>query len=203
MFVCVDAALDNVDQEWDASPESCAVCPKPGHPYPYGNAEAGGWCCSAPLTEHRCTSGKICCLTPGSNKQSPYGDDGCENIARCGTNPTNKTACRDALGSWTTYMKQNLALFGPDRYGLGVCPSCSKGLTAADIGGRFAAAEAAGVLEVDFWSGISTQDAIWWSAIRKWKLGGGGSWANWVANAEAEAAATSAALLEPVSDADV
>ena len=166
---------------------SCAVCPKPGHPYPYGSAIDGSWCCSVPLYEQHCTSGKICCLTPGSNKKSPYGNDGCEGIARCGTNPTNKTACRDAVTGWAAYMKQNIALFGLERYGLGVCPSCSKALTAADIAARFAAAEAAGVLEVDFWSGINTQqDAIWWSAIRKWKLGGGGSWASWAANAEAK-----------------
>ena len=88
-------------------------------------------------------------------------------------------------------MKQNIAIFGLERYGLGVCPSCSKGLTATDIAGRFAAAEAAGVLEVDFWSGVNDQDAVWWSAIRKWKLGGGGSWASWAANVEAESMAAS------------
>ena len=38
-------------------------------------------------------------------------------------------------------MKHNIALFGPERYGLGVCPSCAKGLTPKDIAARFAAAE--------------------------------------------------------------
>jgi hypothetical protein len=193
-----------LDEDWDASPPAataaaaaaaadCAACPKPGHPYPYGDPVSGSWCCSVPLNEHLC-HGSICCLTPGSNKKNPYGpnNDGCEGIGRCGTNPANKTACRDPLGSWTTYMKQNIALFGLERYGLGVCPSCSKGLTATAIAGRFAAAEAAGVLEVDFWSDVTTHDQIWWSAIRKWKTGpggggSGGSWASWAAEWEAAA----------------
>ena len=45
------------------------------------------------------------------------------------------------------------------------------------------------MLEVDFWSDVNAQDAVWWSAIRKWKLGAGvswASWASWAANAEAE-----------------
>lgn len=86
-------------------------------------------------------------------------------------------------------MNQNIAIFGRKRYGLGVCPSCSKGLTATEIAGRFAAAEAAGVIEVDFWSDINPHDAIWWSAIRKWKHGSAGSWARWAAEAEAAGAA--------------
>ena len=40
-----------------------------------------------------CSPKSICCLTPGSHKNSSYGNDGCEGIPRCGTNPTNKTAC--------------------------------------------------------------------------------------------------------------
>lgn len=40
-----------------------------------------------------CVKGSICCLTPGSHKNSSYGDDGCEGISRCGTNPPNQTAC--------------------------------------------------------------------------------------------------------------
>ena len=47
------------------------------------------------------------------------------------------------------------------RYGMGVCPSCSKGLTAGEISARFAAAEAAGVLEVDFWSAIPLIFCFW------------------------------------------
>jgi|EP01047_Picozoa_sp_COSAG01_P013982 hypothetical protein len=183
-MICVDAGLE---ERWGSpQPGSCATCPKPSFPFPYGSAVAGSWCCSVPLYEHRCKSGKICCLTPGSDKKSPYGNDGCEGIARCGTNPTNKTACSDPLGSWTTYMKQNIALFGLERYGLGVCPSCSQDLTATEIAGRFAAAEAAGVREVDFWCGISTHDEIWWSAIRKWKTGSNETWASWVASVSAD-----------------
>ena len=98
---------------------------------------------------------------------------------------------------WAAYMNRNIATFGLGRYGLGVCPSCSKNLTAAEIAGRFAAAEAAGVTEVDFWSDVHPQDdAVWWSAIRKWKRGGGGggggggsSWARWATAAGAAAAA--------------
>ena len=116
-----------------ASSQSCASCPKPKYPYPHGNPIDGSWCCSEPLYEHQCKSGKQCCLTPGSQKKNPYGpnNDGCEGIARCGTNPTNRTACTDALGIFSRYMSQNIAIFGLNRYGLGVCPSCSK------VGGQF------------------------------------------------------------------
>ena len=166
-----------------ASSQSCASCPKPKYPYPHGNPIDGSWCCSEPLYEHQCKSGKQCCLTPGSQKKKPYEplpprqgqncsdtpvgecwtgcpyggtcaggkgaqgscnecgcnehntsckgqggpkNDGCEGIARCGTNPTNRTACTDALGIFSRYMNQNIAIFGLNRYGLGVCPSCSK-----------------------------------------------------------------------------
>jgi hypothetical protein len=66
--------------------------------------------------------------------------------------------------------------------------------------GRFAAAEAAGVIEVDFWSDIHPQDAIWWSAIRRWKRGGGSSssWACWAA--AVEKAGVAAAEAEPCAD---
>ena len=101
---------------------------------------------------------------------------------------------KSTTAEWAAYMNRNIAIFGLGRYGLGVCPSCSKNLTAAEIAGRFAAAEAAGVTEVDFWSDIHPEDdAIWWSAIRKWKQGGSGggsggrsSWASWAAAAAAD-----------------
>jgi hypothetical protein len=91
------------------APENCAVCPKTGYPYPYGSAVSGSWCCSVPYNGS-CSSRKICCLTPGSNKKSPYGNDGCEGLPRCGTNPTNKTACTapappPALPTFTDYTK--------------------------------------------------------------------------------------------------
>ena len=75
------------------APGSCAKCPA-SHAYPYGGPVSGSWCCTVPLVPGKgCVSKKICCLTPGSQKNSSYGDDGCEGIRRCGTNPTNKTAC--------------------------------------------------------------------------------------------------------------
>ena len=73
--------------------DECAKCPG-SHPYPYGGPVSGAWCCTVPVTPGQgCVSRKICCLTPGSQKNSSWGDDGCEGIARCGTNPTNQTAC--------------------------------------------------------------------------------------------------------------
>ena len=86
--------------------EDCAKCPA-GHPYPYGNSVSGSWCCSVavPRGPMGCASKKICCLTPGSQKNSTWGNDGCEGIGRCGTNPGNKTACEAAPGpaSFTDY----------------------------------------------------------------------------------------------------
>jgi hypothetical protein len=69
-----------------APAKGCAKCPG-SHPYPYGSPVFGSWCCSVPTPGSGCASKKICCLTPGSHKDSPYGDDGCEGIQRCGTNP--------------------------------------------------------------------------------------------------------------------
>eukprot|EP01048_Picozoa_sp_COSAG05_P019165 COSAG05_NODE_2943_length_2479_cov_1.322269_1_plen_256_part_00 len=70
----------------------CIKCPA-SHPFPYGGPVYGSFCCSVRSDGHGCASKKICCLTPGSHTTSPYGDDGCEGIIRCGTNPANKTAC--------------------------------------------------------------------------------------------------------------
>ncbi len=68
--------------------------------------------------------------------------------------------------------------------------------------------------QIDFWSGINLPaDQIWWSAIRKWKLGrgasggggGGGdravqqSWVEWAAKEE-EAAASKGQLTYDTSE---
>ena len=70
-------------------------------------------------------------------------------------------------------MHRNIATAGgPLRYGLGVCPSCSRGLSASKISARLTAAEAAGVQEVDVWANVSPDDPdsiLWWAALRKWK----------------------------------
>ena len=75
-------------------PAPCAHCP--AGRFVYGERAYGSWCCSVPVPPGAsgCGSKDICCLTPGTIKKSPYGNHGCEGIARCGNNPTNKTACK-------------------------------------------------------------------------------------------------------------
>ena len=69
-----------------ANSTGCAKCPA-SHAYGYGNADAGGFCCSVPTTgDNQHCPGELCCLTPGSK-------EGCQNAKRCGSNPTNATAC--------------------------------------------------------------------------------------------------------------
>jgi hypothetical protein len=43
---------------------------------------------------------------------------------------------KSTTAAWATYMNGNIATFGVERYGLGVCPACSQNITAADIAGR-------------------------------------------------------------------
>jgi hypothetical protein len=66
------------------SPPDCAKCPA-SHPHEYGH----GFCCTKPSLdgEHCPALGGDCCLSP---LPPPYG---CESVARCGNNPTNKPAC--------------------------------------------------------------------------------------------------------------
>ena len=64
----------------------CAACPA-SHAFGYGNAIAGAFCCPVATTggKQHCPE-KACCLAPGSK-------DGCQSVARCGTNAANATAC--------------------------------------------------------------------------------------------------------------
>ena len=64
----------------------CAACPA-SHVHGYGNAVDGAFCCPVATTDGKqhCPE-KACCLTPGSK-------DGCQAVARCGSNATNVTAC--------------------------------------------------------------------------------------------------------------
>jgi hypothetical protein len=81
--------------------DDCATCPathKYGYtPVPSNSPEGsvtGSYCCSGPTSDNSCHSRSICCLTPGSEKKTKYGSHGCEGIARCGNNPTNKKPCK-------------------------------------------------------------------------------------------------------------
>ena len=66
----------------------CARCPA-SHPHAYGGGTSGGgFCCPVPSPDgQHCPKGGDCCLSPIP------GTVGCENVPRCGTNPTNKAAC--------------------------------------------------------------------------------------------------------------
>ena len=70
----------------------CAHCPA-SHPWGYGGASGGSFCCETALSSGACLGGRICCLTPGSTKVSKWGTHGCQGLPRCGSNPDNKTAC--------------------------------------------------------------------------------------------------------------
>ena len=85
---------------------SCAECP--AGRFGYGDGIAGSWCCSVQPNNDGCPSAQICCLTPGTTKKSKYGDHGCEGIARCGNNPSNKTACTPvpALPAFTDFAEE-------------------------------------------------------------------------------------------------
>lgn len=79
----------------------CATCPAsfkyPYTPSPSSSPEGsvtGSYCCTVPAASNACPSAHICCLTPGSQKVTRWGSHGCEGIARCGNNPSNKTACK-------------------------------------------------------------------------------------------------------------
>jgi hypothetical protein len=83
-----------------------------------------------------------------------------------GSNTSNES-------QWVVDMRAHMGFVGgSSRYGMGVCPSCSRGLTAAQISARLAAAEAAGVEEIDVWANVDSTDpdaTLWWAALRKWK----------------------------------
>ena len=82
--------------------------------------------------------------------------------------------------SFDISLPRDIAAVGVERYGLGVCPTCSAPLCKApgcnnltDITERMAAAEQAGVMHLDFWASAKQPDwafgAEWWAAIRQWK----------------------------------
>jgi hypothetical protein len=56
-----------------------------------GSGSSGVFCCKWPATGHCAPPAgvppqKACCLVPGEK-------EGCQNLARCGVNPSNHTAC--------------------------------------------------------------------------------------------------------------
>ena len=79
-----------------------------------------------------------------------------------------------STASFNASLQSDLAAVNGDRsrYGLGVCPSCSKGLTADEIAARLAIATAEKIEEIDVWAGVGVGDSdaqMWWDALRKWK----------------------------------
>jgi len=65
-------------------------------------------------------------------------------------------------------LPRDLAIEGPDRFSLGVCPGCFNS-TEEDITGRMAEATKLGVKKIAYWAGIADPESFWWSQIRKWK----------------------------------
>ena len=63
-----------------------ALCPA-SHKYPYGNADAGWYCCPSDPKGANCP-GKhaACCVAEGLR-------EGCQGVPRCGSNPSNTTVC--------------------------------------------------------------------------------------------------------------
>ena len=76
---------------------------------------------------------------------------------------------------WADTLHSHIAAVGSlSRYGMGVCPSCSKGISEEQVYDRLRLAEAAGVQEIDVWCNVNADDpdsAMWWAALRKWKAG--------------------------------
>ena len=73
--------------------DSCAKCP-PTHAHVYTPSKATGtYCCATATVAGGCPGGRICCLTPGTQKKTKFGSFGCEGLPRCGTNPANRSAC--------------------------------------------------------------------------------------------------------------
>jgi hypothetical protein len=82
--------------------------------------------------------------------------------------------------SFDVSLPRDIAAVGVERYGMGVCPTCSTPLCKApkcsnltDISERMDEATKAGVLHVDFWASAKQPDWAfgpeWWTAVRKWK----------------------------------
>jgi hypothetical protein len=62
--------------------------------------------------------------------------------------------------SFNKTLHGNLDAVGGDltRYGLGVCPGCSKGITADQIAGRLQLAHDANIQEIDIWADVAPDD---------------------------------------------
>ena len=80
-----------------APSSGCVNCP--AGRYGYGDDKNGHWCCSVAVAGNGCPSKNICCLEPGTKKASGWGDDGCEGIHRCGTNPCVSHHCYATSGT--------------------------------------------------------------------------------------------------------
>ena len=73
--------------------DSCANCPA-SHPHVFTPSKTTGtYCCATATVAGGCPGGRICCLTPGTQKKTKFGSWGCEGLPRCGTNPANRSAC--------------------------------------------------------------------------------------------------------------
>ena len=61
------------------------------------------------------------------------------------------------IDHFNSTLQANLAAVDGElsRYGLGVCPSCSKGLTADQISGRLQVAADAKIEEIDIWADVN------------------------------------------------
>ena len=112
-----------------------------------------------------------------------------------GQSPLASTSClnsslADRLISMNSYydrksfdisLPRDIAAVGVQRYGMGVCPTCSTPLCKApscasnlsDITERIDLATQAGVRHIDFWASAKQPDWAygpeWWAAIRNWK----------------------------------
>lgn len=62
--------------------------------------------------------------------------------------------------SFNKTLHSNLGAVGGDltRYGLGVCPGCSKGISADQIAGRLQLAHDAKIQEIDIWADVAPDD---------------------------------------------
>ena len=86
--------IDDFLQNYRGNETGCAKCPA-SHPFAYGNANSGEYCCPWPIdsTGHckqpeNATAKNLteCCILPGA-------DLACQGNARCGVNPDNHRAC--------------------------------------------------------------------------------------------------------------
>ena len=102
-------------------PGDCAKCPA-DKPHQYGNSGAGVYCCPTAATNSCGAHGAKtpeCCLEPGSG-------EGCQGVARCGSNPANRSACHSG-GGGGAYAKGNATFcYGGDKPGTGTFVGCDE-----------------------------------------------------------------------------